>query len=265
MSISQDPSTRAITISQQGYFTRMLQHFGLQDVQPKKTPLPVGIQLEQSPETLPDDEHMFMENKPFRELLRSLMWGSTCTRADIACTRLLLGHSTTTPDTTWAHAKRSGAITITITTTILQSNEQTNDVQGVWSGNLNLLETRNERYPHTGGEEEEEVPKHITVDMRYTLLTDLLLILIADSVYDSRSRSLLSLSWWDIVVFEGRIVGAGEGVGESGTDATDGGLQKSESAVADQVRRLRNRRIALLELTRPGEGLVMGCWHPSLM
>ncbi|KAJ3927590.1 MAG: hypothetical protein NXY57DRAFT_965335 [Lentinula lateritia] len=101
--------------------------------------------------------------------------------------------------------------------------------------------------------------------MRYTLLTDLLLILIADSVYDSRSRSLLSLSWWDIVVFEGRIVGAGEGVGESGTDATDGGLQKSESAVADQVRRLRNRRIALLELTRPGEGLVMGCWHPSLM
>ncbi|KAJ4470367.1 hypothetical protein C8J55DRAFT_185404 [Lentinula edodes] len=116
--------------------------------------------------------------------------------------------------------------------------------------------------------EEEEVPKHITVDMRYTLLTDLFLILIADSVYDSRSRSLLfrvgshlSLSWWDIVVFEGRIVeavGAGEGVGESGTDSTDGGLQKSESAVADQVRRLRNRRIALLGLATLGGGLVIG-------
>ncbi|KAJ3888975.1 hypothetical protein GG344DRAFT_52602 [Lentinula edodes] len=120
----------------------------------------------------------------------------------------------------------------------------------------------------SGEEEEEEVPKHITVDMRYTLLTDLFLILIADSVYDSRSRSLLfrvgshlSLSWWDIVVFEGRIVeavGAGEGVGESGTDSTDGGLQKSESAVADQVRRLRNRRIALLGLATLGGGLVIG-------
>ncbi|KAH7868552.1 uncharacterized protein C8R40DRAFT_823611 [Lentinula edodes] len=121
---------------------------------------------------------------------------------------------------------------------------------------------------------EEEVPKYITLDMRYTLLTDLFLILIADSVYDSRSRSLLfrvgshlSLSWWDIVVFEGRIVeavGAGEGVGESGTsdsDSTDGGgggLQKSESAVADQVRRLRNRRIALLGLATLGGGLVIG-------
>ncbi|KAJ3887380.1 hypothetical protein GG344DRAFT_68877 [Lentinula edodes] len=35
------------------------------------------------------------------------------------------------------------------------------------------------------------IPKRITVDLRYTLLTDLFLILIADSVYDSRSRSLL--------------------------------------------------------------------------
>ncbi|KAJ3925778.1 MAG: hypothetical protein NXY57DRAFT_979385 [Lentinula lateritia] len=109
------------------------------------------------------------------------------------------------------------------------------------------------------------IPKHITVDMRYTLLTDLFLILIADSVYDSRSRALLfrvgshlSLSWWDIVVFEGRIVdavGAGEGVGES---SDEGGLQKSEGAVEDQVRRLRNRRIALLGLATLGGGLVIG-------
>ncbi|KAJ4470366.1 hypothetical protein C8J55DRAFT_564111 [Lentinula edodes] len=46
----------------------------------------------------------------------------------------------------------------------------------------------------------------------YMLLTDLFLVLIADSMYDSRSRSLLfrvgshlSLSWWDIVVFESSI------------------------------------------------------------
>ncbi|KAJ3846058.1 hypothetical protein EV368DRAFT_14031, partial [Lentinula lateritia] len=112
------------------------------------------------------------------------------------------------------------------------------------------------------------LPQHITVDMRYTLLTDLFLILIADSVYDARSRALLfrvashlALSWWDTVVFEGRIVdavGAGEGVAESSSTASDGGLQKSETAVADQVRRLRNRRIALLGLATLGGGLVIG-------
>ncbi|KAJ3805159.1 hypothetical protein F5876DRAFT_82106 [Lentinula aff. lateritia] len=112
------------------------------------------------------------------------------------------------------------------------------------------------------------LPQHITVDMRYTLLTDLFLILIADSVYDARSRALLfrvashlALSWWDTVVFEGRIVdavGAGEGVADSSSTASDGGLQKSETAVADQVRRLRNRRIALLGLATLGGGLVIG-------
>ncbi|KAJ3887381.1 hypothetical protein GG344DRAFT_31696, partial [Lentinula edodes] len=36
------------------------------------------------------------------------------------------------------------------------------------------------------------------------------------------------------------------------------GLQKSSTAVEQQVHRLRNWRIALLELTGPGEGLVIG-------
>ncbi|GAW04635.1 membrane protein [Lentinula edodes] len=73
--------------------------------------------------------------------------------------------------------------------------------------------------------------------MRCTLLTDLFLILIADSVYDSRSRSLLfrvglhlSLSWWDIIVFEGRIVetvSTGEGVsGEGQAEGEDSGEAK---------------------------------------
>ncbi|KAF5350735.1 hypothetical protein D9757_012593 [Collybiopsis confluens] len=59
------------------------------------------------------------------------------------------------------------------------------------------------------------VPKTIMLDMRFTLLTDLFLILIADSVYDSRSRALLfrvgkylGLTSWETVLFEGRIVEA---------------------------------------------------------
>lgn len=92
MSIIQHPSTQAIAISQQGYFTHMLEHFNLQNIQPTKTPLPAGIQLEQAPEPLPIDEQIFMADKPFRKLLGSFMWGSTCTRADIAFVMRYLAH-----------------------------------------------------------------------------------------------------------------------------------------------------------------------------
>ncbi|KAJ3926163.1 MAG: hypothetical protein NXY57DRAFT_1065153 [Lentinula lateritia] len=91
--------------------------------------------------------------------------------------------------------------------------------------------------------EDPSVPKYITLNMRYTLLTDLFLILIADSVYDSCR----------IV----EAVNTGEGVGGTGGD-TEGGLQKSEGAVADQVGRLRNWRITLLGLATLGGRLVIG-------
>ncbi|KIK62267.1 hypothetical protein GYMLUDRAFT_42206 [Collybiopsis luxurians FD-317 M1] len=105
------------------------------------------------------------------------------------------------------------------------------------------------------------VPKTIMLDMRYTLLTDLFLILIADSVYDSRSRSLLfrvgqylGLTPWETVVFEGRVVEA-VGIQE---DTAEEGLQQNQDAVQSQVKALRNRRIALLGLATLGGGLVIG-------
>ncbi|KAJ3823090.1 hypothetical protein F5880DRAFT_1623922 [Lentinula raphanica] len=117
-----------------------------------------------------------------------------------------------------------------------------------------------------GGNAEPPIPQHITLDMRYTILTSLFLLLIADSVYDSRSRallfrigSLLSLSPFDVLLFEGRIVDA---VGVSGEDTSEGGyeggLQKNEGAVEEQIRRLRRRRIAMLGLATLGGGLVIG-------
>ncbi|KAF9077306.1 hypothetical protein BDP27DRAFT_1413730 [Rhodocollybia butyracea] len=105
------------------------------------------------------------------------------------------------------------------------------------------------------------VPKTIPLSLRYTLLTDLFLILIADSVYDSRSRSLLfrvgkelGVPWWDSVVFEGRVV-EGVGVWE---DTAEEGLQQNKEHVDKQVKALRNRRIALLGLATLGGGLVIG-------
>ncbi|KAJ4463921.1 hypothetical protein C8J55DRAFT_592081 [Lentinula edodes] len=118
---------------------------------------------------------------------------------------------------------------------------------------------------HTGDSsihEDLAIPKYIMLNMQFTLLTVLFLVLIANSAYNSRSPSLLfgigshlSHSWWKVVRFEVRIVQAidtGEGVGGTGGD-TEGGLQKSEGAVADQVGHLHNWHITLL-----GGRLVIG-------
>lgn len=57
--------------------------------------------------------------------------------------------------------------------------------------------------------------ENVTLDIRWTVLCDLFLILIADSVYDSRSRMLLEtvaaklgLGWIDVVRFEKRVTDA---------------------------------------------------------
>lgn len=57
--------------------------------------------------------------------------------------------------------------------------------------------------------------KDITLDIRWTVLCDLFLVLVADSVYDARSRVLLEsvalklgLGWLDVVKFEQRVTEA---------------------------------------------------------
>lgn len=56
---------------------------------------------------------------------------------------------------------------------------------------------------------------NVTLDIRWTILCDLFLLIIADSVYDSRSRVLLEmvalklgLGWLDVVKFEKRVTDA---------------------------------------------------------
>jgi hypothetical protein len=57
--------------------------------------------------------------------------------------------------------------------------------------------------------------KNVTLDIRWTVLCDLFLVLIADSVYDARSRVLLEkvalklgLGWLDVAKFERRVTEA---------------------------------------------------------
>ena len=102
--------------------------------------------------------------------------------------------------------------------------------------------------------------KSIDIDIRWTVLCDLFLVLIADSIYDARSRSLLervgkslNVSWLDICRFEKRV-----------TDA----LEMQEAAnkeTWDEAEHMENRRklalkrkYVMMGLATVGGSLVIG-------
>jgi hypothetical protein len=92
----------------------------------------------------------------------------------------------------------------------------------------------------------------VTLDIRWTVLCDLFLALIADSVYDARSRVLLcevagklGLEWLDVVRFEKRLTEALE---------IQEGVQDSETGVALMGRKKRGqkRRMVMMGLATLG-------------
>ena len=102
--------------------------------------------------------------------------------------------------------------------------------------------------------------KNIEIDLRWTILCDLFLVVIADSIYDSRSRALLErvgaavdVSWLDICRFEKRV-----------TDA----LEMQEAATKetwDEAEHMENRRkmalkrkYVMMGLATVGGSLVIG-------
>ena len=102
--------------------------------------------------------------------------------------------------------------------------------------------------------------KRLDIDLRWTVLCDLFLVLIADSIYDSRSRVLLervgaslNVSWLDICRFEKRV-----------TDA----LEMQEAAnkeTWDEAEHMENRRklalkrkYVMMGLATVGGSLVIG-------
>lgn len=98
----------------------------------------------------------------------------------------------------------------------------------------------------------------ITLDIRWTVLCDLFLALIADSVYDSRSRVLLAnlakalgLDWPDVLRFERRLTEAlqlQEGVDE----------EEQDEVMDARAKKGRNRRYAMMAAAGLGGGLVIG-------
>ncbi|KAJ3572153.1 hypothetical protein NP233_g3269 [Leucocoprinus birnbaumii] len=100
--------------------------------------------------------------------------------------------------------------------------------------------------------------KSVTLDIRWTILCDLFLILIADSVYDARSRVLLErvaeklgLGWIDVVRFESRVTEALE---------IQEGIEKLEQQeIVEGVKKAgKRRRYMMMGLATLGGGLVIG-------
>ncbi|KJA28393.1 hypothetical protein HYPSUDRAFT_62024 [Hypholoma sublateritium FD-334 SS-4] len=100
--------------------------------------------------------------------------------------------------------------------------------------------------------------ENVTLDIRWTVLCDLFLILIADSVYDARSRVLLEqvalklgLGWLDVVKFESRVTEALEIQEDVETLEQEGLVEGARKAG-------NKRRYVMLGLATLGGGLVIG-------
>ena len=100
----------------------------------------------------------------------------------------------------------------------------------------------------------------IDVDIRWTVLCDLFLVLIADSLYDARSRRLLEIvgsyldvPWLDICRFEKRVTDALEM-----QEAADKENWNEDEHMETRRKQALTRRLMMMGLATVGGGLVIG-------
>lgn len=101
--------------------------------------------------------------------------------------------------------------------------------------------------------------KKIAIDLRWTVLCDLFLVLIADSFYDARSRVLLErmgnhlkVEWLDITRFERRVTEALQ-IQEASEQTW-----RDDALIEHRAKQARNRRYMMMGLATLGGGLVIG-------
>ncbi|KNZ59775.1 uncharacterized protein VP01_1664g9 [Puccinia sorghi] len=98
----------------------------------------------------------------------------------------------------------------------------------------------------------------MTLDIRWTVLCDLFLVLIVDSVYDARSRVFLGrcahklrLSWMDVVLFERRLTEALEVEEDMRKESSSEEIQQHEQ-------NSKTKRLVMMGAATIGGGLVIG-------
>ena len=90
MRVQQDLAAGTIRLTQRPYWEHVLNCFGLDNVIPRNTPLLVGIVLDNSMSPKTDSKKRKMDDKPYRSILRSVMWGQLTTRPDLSFSVSLL-------------------------------------------------------------------------------------------------------------------------------------------------------------------------------
>jgi hypothetical protein len=102
--------------------------------------------------------------------------------------------------------------------------------------------------------------ENLDIDLRWTVLCDLFLILISDSIYDSRSRTLLErvgsfmdVPWLDICRFEKRV---SEALEMQDTELKED-LTEADH-MASRKKRVRRKKLLMMGLATVGGGLVIG-------
>jgi hypothetical protein len=105
-----------------------------------------------------------------------------------------------------------------------------------------------------------ESTKNLDIDIRWTVLCDLFLLLIADSVYDARSRTLLehvggalSVEWQEVCRFEKRVTDALEM-----QEQADKENWNEEEHLESRQKAARKKRMMVMGLCTVGGGLVIG-------
>ncbi|KAJ4372354.1 hypothetical protein N0V83_004128 [Neocucurbitaria cava] len=121
-------------------------------------------------------------------------------------------------------------------------------------------EHQGDEYPEVKTPSQLPTSKNLDIDLRWTVLCDLFLLLIADSIYDSRSRELfeevgkyLSVDWLEICRFEKRVTDALEM-----QEQADKENWNEEDHMVTRAKKARNRRLAFMGLATVGGGLVIG-------
>jgi hypothetical protein len=84
MRITRDRRARTITVDQERYILTILDRFGLNDCNPCSTPAVPGLRLDNDMSATTEEEIEYIESKPFRSAVGSLMYAMVATRPDIA-------------------------------------------------------------------------------------------------------------------------------------------------------------------------------------
>lgn len=115
-------------------------------------------------------------------------------------------------------------------------------------------------YPEVKSPSQLPDSKSLDIDLRWTVMCDLFLLLISDGFYDARSRELfeqvgkyLSVDWLEVLRFEKRVTDALEM-----QEQADKENWNEDDHMKNREKRARNRRLAFMGLATVGGGLVIG-------